>query len=236
MSIQSSAARTCGSSRLTSASVSGPALVLVDQDDEQGRRVGRTVVRRVGLLLEAGGLAVPQLVQDLAGFLVAEVVHPVPLQAGQHQQGRRDQLRQERQHLQRGDDAVPAEQGHEPRQPGGDQPYAQGDRLVAQRRQVVEAAPVRPGQRLAVAAEFRRPVDQFLVLGADGVPAAAAGVRQGGSDVLAPRPVDDRGHVQSGGPLAVAGRSGSGRSFRRCRPAPARWSGSSVSRWNASRR
>ena len=54
--------------------VAGPALVLVEQDDVEGRRVGAAVVRRVGPLLERRHLAVAHLVQDPAGILVTEVV------------------------------------------------------------------------------------------------------------------------------------------------------------------
>ena len=56
--------------------VAGPALVLVEQDDEQRRRVGGAVVRRVRPLLEGRHLAVAHLVQDAPGILVAEVVDP----------------------------------------------------------------------------------------------------------------------------------------------------------------
>src|SRR5262245_29563837 len=42
--------------------VAGPALVLVEQDEEQGRRVGGAEVRRMGTLLEGGHLAPPDFV------------------------------------------------------------------------------------------------------------------------------------------------------------------------------
>ena len=59
--------------------VAGPALVLLEQDQEQRRRVGAAVVGRVGPLLERRHLAEPQLVQDLARLLVAErIVEPGP--------------------------------------------------------------------------------------------------------------------------------------------------------------
>ena len=46
--------------------VAGPALVLVEQDDVQRRRVDGAVVRRVRPLLERGHLAVAHLVEDPA--------------------------------------------------------------------------------------------------------------------------------------------------------------------------
>src|SRR5207249_8426771 len=49
-----------------------PALVLVEQDDEQGRRVGRAVVGRMRAFLEGGQLAEAHLVQDLSRLGVAE--------------------------------------------------------------------------------------------------------------------------------------------------------------------
>ena len=54
--------------------VAGPALVLVEQDDVQRRRVGGAVVRRVRALLERRHLPVAHLVEDPPGVLVAEVV------------------------------------------------------------------------------------------------------------------------------------------------------------------
>ena len=73
--------------------VAGPALVLVEQDHVQRRRVDRAVVRRVRPLLERGHLAVAHLVEDPAGILVAEVVAPAALPVAEHAQRRRGQLR-----------------------------------------------------------------------------------------------------------------------------------------------
>ena len=69
-----SAARASVSSSRTSVGVARPALVLVEQDEEERRRVGAAVVGRVRPLLERGQLAEPELVEDLARLLVAEVV------------------------------------------------------------------------------------------------------------------------------------------------------------------
>ena len=54
--------------------VAGPAVVLVQQDQEQRRGVGGPEVRRVRALTARGELAESQLVQDLAGLLLVEVV------------------------------------------------------------------------------------------------------------------------------------------------------------------
>jgi hypothetical protein len=54
--------------------VAGPALVLVEQDEEERGCVGRAVVGRVWPLAQDGQLAEPQFVQDLPGFSVAEIV------------------------------------------------------------------------------------------------------------------------------------------------------------------
>ena len=70
--------------------VARPALVLLEQDQEQRRRVGAAVVGRVRPLLEGGHLAEPQLVQDLARLLVAErIVDPALEQRQRAQRGRR---------------------------------------------------------------------------------------------------------------------------------------------------
>ncbi len=61
--------------------VARPALVLVEQDDVERRRVGAAVVRRVRPLLERRHLAVAHLVEDPARVLVAEVVDAVPCQS-----------------------------------------------------------------------------------------------------------------------------------------------------------
>ena len=120
--------------------VAGPALVLVEQHHEQRRGVGGAVVRRVRPLLEGGQLAVAHLVQDAAGILVAEVVDPRALPLGQRRQRGRRELGGERQRLQAGEDAVPAEHRHEPRQAGRRQ--ARGRAWSAWR---TAAPPGRPG-------------------------------------------------------------------------------------------
>ena len=69
----------------------------------------------MGALTEMRELAEPDLVEDLAGLLVPEVVDLLALPGGEHPEGRLGQFGRERQRLVAGDDAVPAEQRHEPR-------------------------------------------------------------------------------------------------------------------------
>jgi hypothetical protein len=78
-------------------------------------------------LFERRHLAVPHLVEDPAGVLVAEVVGPHALPVAERDQRRRGKLRRERQRLQAREDAVAAEHRHEPRQPGRGQAPAAGD-------------------------------------------------------------------------------------------------------------
>ena len=52
--------------------IAGPALVLVEQDEEERRRVGGAVVGRLRTLVEVYEFAEAQLVEDLAGLLIAE--------------------------------------------------------------------------------------------------------------------------------------------------------------------
>ena len=101
--------------------ITGPTLVLVEQDDEQRRGVGAAVVRGVRTLLERGELAVTHLVEDPARVLVAEVVGPRALPHPEFRERRRGKFGRERQGLQAGEDAVASEHGHEPGQAGGRQ-------------------------------------------------------------------------------------------------------------------
>ena len=54
--------------------VARPALVLVEEHEIQGRRVGTAVVGRMRPLLKGCHLPVPHLMQDPAGIFIAEVV------------------------------------------------------------------------------------------------------------------------------------------------------------------
>jgi hypothetical protein len=68
--------------------VARPAVVLVQEDEEQGRGVGGPEVRGVRELTARGELAEAQLVQDLARLLFVEVVALLGLAGGKHAQGR----------------------------------------------------------------------------------------------------------------------------------------------------
>ena len=132
--------------------VAGPSLVVVEQHDEQLRRVGRAEVRRMRSLLERGHLAVAHLVEDPARFLFAEVVDARALSQGQLAQRRGRQLLREGQGLQAREDAVASEHRHEPRQPCRGQRVATGaEGRESQRGEVDEAAPIGVLQRVAVA-------------------------------------------------------------------------------------
>ena len=68
--------------------VSGPALVLVEQHDVERGRVGRAEVGRVRALLERRQLPVAHLVEDPAGVLVPEVVDAASLPVAESLQRR----------------------------------------------------------------------------------------------------------------------------------------------------
>jgi hypothetical protein len=108
-----------------------------------------------------GQLAEADLVQDLAGLLVAKVVVRRALARGQGRQRGPGQLRPVREHLVARDQAVAAEQRHEPRQPGGGQAHIleRGLRVEAQGGEVGEAALIHLTQRVVVGLQ-RRSVGQ----------------------------------------------------------------------------
>ena len=131
--------------------VAGPAVVLVQQHEEQRRGVGGSEVRGVRALAARGELAEAQLVQDLAGLLLVEVVAHRRLAGGEHAQGRRGQPGQVGQRLEARDQAVAAEQRHEPRQPGRGQRRALGEiGMDPQRGEVAEAGAVGAHERRVV--------------------------------------------------------------------------------------
>src|SRR6185437_9237807 len=76
--------------------ISGPLLVLVEQDDKERRRVGRTEVRGVGTLLEGRQLAVAHLVHDSTRVFVTKVVEAGSLSLGASQQRRSGEFSVER--------------------------------------------------------------------------------------------------------------------------------------------
>jgi hypothetical protein len=91
------------------------------QDQEQRRAVDAAVVRGLGDLVEVGQLVDAQLVEDLAGLLVAPVVDLAALVQGEHAQGVGGDLRLEGGHLHRGHQAVAPEQRHVPGDAGSEE-------------------------------------------------------------------------------------------------------------------
>jgi hypothetical protein len=111
-------------------------------------------------LAGGGQLAVPQFVRDLSRLRIAEVVVLAGLEAGERAQRVRGQRRVERQGLVRGDEAVPAEQGHEPGEAGCEQAGLRVvPRMEPQRGQVHQALPVGIAQRAGVAVQRGRLVE-----------------------------------------------------------------------------
>ena len=96
----------------------GPAPGLRQEHEEERRRVDGAVVA-VGP--GERRLAAPQLVHDLAGLGVALGVVGGRLGRSEDAQRSRRQLGAEQQRLQRRDQRVPAEDGHEPRRAGGEE-------------------------------------------------------------------------------------------------------------------
>ena len=137
--------------------VARPALELVEQDQEEGTRVGAAVVGRVWTLAEHGELAEAQLVQDLAGLGVAEVVELDGLPGGQGEERRARELGTHGQRLVARDQAVPPEQRHEPGQASRWEALARHDlRIAAERGEVDDAAVVEPHEVVPVAVESGR--------------------------------------------------------------------------------
>ena len=97
----------------------GPVGVVAQQRQPQRRGVGGAVVAREGCLAERGRLAHAQLVEHLAGLLVAGVVVLAPEQAAQQPERVRGSVGLEGQHLHGADQAVAAEQRRVPGHSGG---------------------------------------------------------------------------------------------------------------------
>jgi hypothetical protein len=109
----------------------------------------------VGALADRRQLPEADLVEDLAGILVAEVVADRALPGGQGGQRGGGEVGPVGQDLVAGDEAVAAEQRHEPRQAGRRQAdVLHGDvRVETQRREVCEAARVHVAQRVVAGLE-----------------------------------------------------------------------------------
>ena len=104
-----------------------------------------------------GEFTVTQLVHDLAGFGIAEIVAFLRLPATQHFQRSARELRIDQNILDRNDQTVAAEWGHEPRQPGGGQKnhvVGAGDRQ-AQRRHVIDRLVEEAIEFLVAGAQFQ---------------------------------------------------------------------------------
>lgn len=153
---------------------------------------------------ERGQLAVAHLVQDAAGVLVAEVVRARALPLAEREQRGGCELWDERQRLQAREDAVAAEQRHEPRQScGGKRTARHRERVEPERREVDEAAPVRVGQRFPVAAQRRCLADPRLEV-AHHRPRPATFVRPVLRSSVAFGDGSEPGHHREvGGPLVV---------------------------------
>jgi hypothetical protein len=146
--------------------VGGPALVLVEQDQEELRRIVGPVIRTVWVEAERDELAAAKLVEDLAGLGVPKIVAPGRLGLGQRLQGGAREGRLERQRLVGRDQAVAAEDGQEPRHPAGRHRPMQV--LLAgadpQRREIDEAAMV-DVLELVVRLQHRRLLEPLLERG-----------------------------------------------------------------------
>src|SRR5262249_4663272 len=145
-----------------------PTLVLVEEDQEEGCRVGGAEVGGMRPLLEGGHLAPSNLMKDLSRLLVTEVVPLAALTAGEIAERGARELGKEWQRLQARDDAVATERRHEPRQAGGRYGGVRHELgEEPQRGQVDDAALVSSCERIVRCDEARRPVDPVLETGSD---------------------------------------------------------------------
>src|SRR5687767_1043317 len=94
--------------------------VLGGEEEEERRGVDAAVVALVRELSGDGQLVLTHLVQDLARLLGAERVFRLALVAGEEAEGLAGDHRLEGQGLERGNDAIAAEEGGVPGRTGGD--------------------------------------------------------------------------------------------------------------------
>ena len=132
--------------------VARPAPDLGEEHEEERRGVDRAVVDREPRLR---GLAAPQLVEDLAGLGVDRRVVLGRLEGGEGAQRGRRELRSEQHRLERGDQRVATEEGHEPRHAGRGQLVRPLRPLQAERREVGERPLVAPLELRPLRAEPR---------------------------------------------------------------------------------
>jgi hypothetical protein len=136
--------------------VGGPAPDLVQEDQEERGSVHRAVVGGLRYLCEVGELPAPELVRDLPGLRVPEVVPLGGLVPGERPERVLRRLGAEYHGLVARDQGVPPEEGHEPRRPRRRHqqasPGVEGERL-----EVLEARLPAPAQRLPPRLQPRRP-------------------------------------------------------------------------------
>ena len=144
--------------------VGGPPFVLVEDDEEERCRVDRAVVGRVRALLEGGELPEAELVQDLPRLGVSERVVALRLEEGERHERRLREVGDERKGLVARDQAVPAEERHEPGKARGRNrlPFPQHGGVEAQRGQVDQAARVDVFERAPGGLERGRARQPFL--------------------------------------------------------------------------
>ena len=129
-----------------------PAPGLGEQHEIERRRVDRAVVAREP---ELGAPSLTYLVHDLPRLGVDRRVLLVRLQLGERVERADRDLRPEQKRLQRRDRRVAAEDGHEPRHPGGEKRPATVARAHAQRREIRDRAVEGAPQALPAAAHAR---------------------------------------------------------------------------------
>ncbi len=192
--------------------VAGPAPHLGEQHEVERGRVDRPVVAAEPRL---GGLAAPDLVDDLPRLGIDRRVVLGRLQLGEHVERAAGEVRPEQERLVRGDQRVAPEDGHEPRHAGSRQPRVPGAAAAhSQRRQVGEGALERVLQCIPRRLQPRELRLEGLLLevlrrrrhgrsGADGrrrrAPSARAGQARAGSGRRRRRPRRARrtGHASS---------------------------------------
>ena len=136
--------------------VAGPGVGLGQQDQPQRGRVDAPVVGVVWRLAGPRHLAGAHLVQDLAGLGVVPRIVVGRLETAEDLERGLRQRRHERDRLEPRDQAVAAEQGREPRDPGGQVRLAFAGTVVAQRGEVGQRADHGAVEQFVVGLDPRR--------------------------------------------------------------------------------
>ena len=183
--------------------MAAPPLQFPEQHDEQGGGVRGSVVGAAAAERERGGRAEPDLVQDLARLLLRRGVDGVPLPACQRLQRADGQPGIPGQQHPRGQQRVPAEQGHEPWRA---RRHHRPSRVLgiedAQRPQILHAAVQHRGEVPVGRAHLRSALPPLPQ------PARGNGMLDGLAARVAQRhrdPIDDRHRFYAGRPLAAGG-------------------------------